>query len=110
MELENITCWRGTDGDLKPIKCICQKEFGYPHFCNTENENAEMMYSNTHFLEKKDAWRSITDSLKAILKSNGKDLENAKIEFDKQKETSCNFLIDYYKAQNNLDNPFSNEL
>lgn len=56
MSKEKLICWRGTDGDLEPVECICQNKFGYPNYCNPKNEGEEMMYQNTHFLEKKDAW------------------------------------------------------
>ena len=37
MSKEKIICWRGTDGDVQPVKCVCDDKFGYPNYCKDEN-------------------------------------------------------------------------
>ena len=71
MPKEKIICWRGTDGDTYPVKCICDDKFGYPNYCTDENGKEEKMYENTHFLKKEDAWAKIVRNVKAGVSLSG---------------------------------------
>ena len=55
MSKEKIICWRGSDGDVQPVKCVCDDKFGYPNYCKDENGKEEKMFGNTHFIKKEDA-------------------------------------------------------
>jgi hypothetical protein len=52
--------WRGTDGDNDPVELECVV-FGYPN----ETTSGEIMYKNTHFRTKAEAWASIRKSCEA---------------------------------------------
>lgn len=53
-----ITVWRGTDGDLQPVKMECEG-LAYPNLTST----GEQMWSNTHFKTEAEAWNSILKSV-----------------------------------------------
>ena len=52
--------WRGTDGDNEPVEMECDV-FGYPE----ATTSGEIMYENTHFRTKEEAWESIRASCEA---------------------------------------------
>lgn len=67
--------YRGTDGDLEPVKKECEV-FGYPN----RTTDGEQMYENTHFLTEEAAWRSILRSWAAGVSLASRALEDARAE------------------------------
>lgn len=110
MSKEKIICWRGTDGDVQPVKCICDDKFGYPNYCKDENGKEEKMYENTHFLNKEDAWKSIVRSVKAGVSLSGSWVKRVMDELEKAQAESANSVLEYHKVKANMDNPFSGDM
>lgn len=79
-----IKVWRGTDGDNEPVELEC-KEFGYPH----ETTDGEIMYDNSHFLTKEEAWESIRDSCEAIMYSLAQSITQCESRLVKLREEAA---------------------
>lgn len=107
---DKITCWRGTDGDLRPVKCICVNQFGYPNFCTDESDNLHQMFENTHFLKKEDAWFSIVQSVKAGVSLSKRAVKTTAEEYNKAKVEYEEALAEYDQVKHNEDNPFSSRM
>jgi hypothetical protein len=104
--MENIIiCWRGSDGDTKPVKCTCEK-FGYPNFCIPEGEQEQRMYVNTHFRDINEAWESIIKSVHAGIKISGRHLIDVKKQLEKAEKDAADDLVKYTEVMENPDNPF----
>lgn len=110
MPKEKIICWRGTDGDTEPVKCICDDKFGYPNYCTDENGKEEKMYENTHFLKKEDAWAKIVRNVKAGVSLSGNSVKKAMDALEKAQSESANSVLEYHQVKTNKDNPFSNDM
>jgi len=110
MSEKKIICWRGSDGDVEPVKCICNENFGYPNNCTDETGKQETMYENTHFLNKEDAWNSIVKSVKAGISLSGSSVNRAIEELEKAKAESTKSVLEYYKVRSNMDNPFRGDM
>lgn len=107
--MEKIICWRGTDGDIYPIKCTCEK-LGYPNLCTDETGDVQKMYDNTHFRTKEEAWKSIVKSVKAGLSLSARSvIEKKKALYEAEKNASDS-LIEFYQVKDNSDNPFQGEM
>ena len=103
-------CWRGTDGDVQPIKCTYIDEFGYPNECINEYGNKEKMYDNTHFLNESDAWESIVKSIKASVSICDRFVKRKENEFTRAKEEAAYASVAYEKVRSNLKNPFKDTM
>ena len=110
MSKEKIICWRGTDGDVQPVKCVCNDKFGYPNYCTPENGKEEKMYENTHFLNKEDAWMSIVRSVKAGVSLSGSLVKRVMDELEKAQSESAKSVLEYHKVKSNMENPFSGDM
>lgn len=107
MSKERI-CFRGSDGDVSPVKCIyLEGEFGYPYYCKDEKANkSEQMFENEHFLNYNDAWRSITDSVKADVNLSARAVIHARENLLKIEKEASDSEIGYLEVSKNVDNPF----
>jgi hypothetical protein len=110
MSKEKLICWRGQDGDIKPVMCICDDEFGYPNYCQDETGKEEKMYENTHFLDKNDAWKSIIKSVKAGIRLSGRRVSQAMDELKKAQAESAEAVFEYHQVVNNVENPFFDDM
>ena len=106
-------CYRGTDGDIKPVKCKIVEKFGYPYYCINEDGEREDMYFNTHFLTEKEAWKSIVFSINAgiyLLKNDYDLIKNLEKRIVKKKEEIKELKEEFEKVKNNKSNPYIPEL
>lgn len=110
MSKEKIICWRGTDGDLQPIKCVCDDKFGYPNWCKDENGNHEQMYQNTHFKTKEEAWKSIISSVKAGVSLSGSFVKRCTDELTKAEKEAAKSVMEFHQVKSNPENPFVHEM
>lgn len=83
--MEKEYCYRGSDSDLKPVKCEIITKFGFPNLCITEEGNTERMYNNLHFRTEKQAWESIVQSVNAGYELANRAIDTAKEEIEKAK-------------------------
>lgn len=67
-------CYRGADVGTEPTELTYSGEFGYPNRC----DNGDMMFDNTHFATKADAWKSLSLSVNAQVSIAGRRVENAR--------------------------------
>jgi len=103
-----VMCWRGTDGDLEPVECIVDGDFGWPHKCTVkETGEVENMYDNTHFRIKEEAWESIVKSVNAGVSLSKSRLEEAEVAYNEAKELAGECISEYLAVKNNDKNPFS---
>ena len=110
-------CYRGTDGDTQPVKCIILSKFGYPNYCINEEGYEEQMFENTHFLKEADAWFSIVQSINAGIEIEKRSIETIKEAIkDKQKilealnENLENVKKEWIAAKNNKSNIHADKL
>lgn len=52
--------WRGGDGQTEPVAVECEKP-GYPN----RDVHGDVMYDNTHFLTREQAWDSVRRNVEA---------------------------------------------
>jgi len=105
-------CYRGTDGDYRPIKCKIVEKFGYPNYCINEGGRREKMYENTHYLTEAEAWKSITESINAgvyLLKNDYNLIKDYEKKIKRRLEEVKEFKKEYLKAKNPF-NPFMHEI
>jgi hypothetical protein len=110
MSKEKIICWRGSDGDVQPIKCVCNDKFGYPNYCKDENGKEEKMFENTHFLKKEDAWISIVESIKSCVSLNDSWVKRVMEQLEEAQDELSKSVLEYHKVKVNTDNPFSGDM
>ena len=107
---EKIICWRGTDGDVQPIKCVCDDKFGYPNYCTDESGKNDKMYDNTHFLEKEKAWYSIYRSVRAGISLSGSRVIQAKKQLEEAEKEAGNAVTEYELVRKNENNPYAKDM
>lgn len=105
-----VICWRGADGDLRPVKCVCEDKFGYPYYCTDEEGDTHMVFNNTHFKTKEEAWQSIVDSVKAAVWLSKRQLRQAKRDLRIAEEMLATSTVEYDMIKENGENPFGDKM
>ena len=85
-----ITCWRADGDDYEPVACQCEV-FGWPNL----TVDGQIMYQNTHFLSRKEAWRKIERNIEAHGRNVADRLEEAQAELAKRREDAAEFSLRY---------------
>lgn len=89
--------FRGTDGDLEPVEMECE-EFGHPRKTST----GEIMYRNTHFRTKEEAWGSIVKSVEAAVSLAGSEVLNCKQALRRAEERAGKAASEYNIVMENF--------
>lgn len=93
-----ITVWRGTDGDLEPVKMECEA-FGYPNYTGT----GERMWDNSHFRTEAEAWNSILKSVMAYIALAARNVEHARGKLSAAEKESADACIAFVAAHDNYE-------
>lgn len=100
--------WRGQGGDIEPVPCTYDTEFGHPHYCKTPDGTTEMMYINTHFKTKKEAWKSIVEGIRAHVILSGRHVKRIKEDLLQAEKQAAKATEQYDSIMSNESNPFRN--
>lgn len=93
-----ITVWRGTDGDLEPVRMECE-QFGYPNRTDT----GERMWNNTHFRTEAEAWSSILKGVVACIALAARNVENARGKLSAAEKESADACTAFVAAHDNYE-------
>lgn len=99
-------CWARVGDISYPIKYLYEKgKFSYPNkVLNTETNQLEIIYENTFFLDKKEAWESLKKLSLGFIESSGRLVKQRKEELLKAQKKAGNYCEFYNDVIRNYKN------
>lgn len=91
-----ITVWRGSDGDLEPVKMECEEHAE----CTTRGER---MWTNTHFRTEAEAWNSVLKSVVAYIALASRSVEQARARLSAAEKQSADAVVAFVAAHDNYE-------
>lgn len=93
-----IVVWRGSDGDLQPVRMECERFApGLRTACG------DTISANTHFLSEEEAWRAIIRYTEAGVDMAGRDVMRAERQLSRSQEQAAKAAKEFTLTLQNFD-------